>query len=102
MEPQESEEERAYREIQREADRISAMIVSGDRPAIDLMIAIRNPGASDRMPRAPRVILLEAPKDRVASSHADRVGFFELIYETRFRRLWEQFRCERDGPLPEW
>jgi len=37
-----SDRERAYRDLQRRADRISSLIVTGDYPAIDVVIQIRN------------------------------------------------------------
>ena len=74
----------AYSRLQREADRISSLIVASDYPAIDIVIAIRG------------------LRDFVQDRFPDRVSFFEMVYESRFRRLWEQFRRDAEGPLPAW
>ena len=83
-EPYGQKEERACRELQRQADRIVSLIVAGDYPAIDVIIEIRK------------------LKESVDAELPGRSRLFEMIYESRFRRLWEQFRVERDGELPEW
>jgi len=79
-----SDRERAYRDLQRRADRISSLIVTGDYPAIDVVIQIRN------------------LRGFVESRFPDRMRLFEMVYESRFRRLWEQFREPREEPLPDW
>ena len=72
------------RHLRREADRISSLIVASDYPAIDIVIEIRN------------------LRDYVSENMPDRMELFEMIYESRFKRLWAQFREEEEGPLPEW
>lgn len=79
-----SDQEGAYRRLQRRADRISSLIVASDYPAIDVVIEIRN------------------LREFVESRFPDRVRLFEMVYESRFRRLWEQFRGSREEPLPDW
>ena len=74
----------ACRELQREADSIGSLIVASDYPAIDIVIQI------GRL------------KEFVEAQFPDRVWLFELIYGSRFRRLWEQFRPEGQGALPDW
>ncbi len=76
-----SKDEERYRQLQQQADRISMLIVAGDYPAVDVAIA------------AGRL------RDYVEEHFPDRLGLFEVIYVSRFRRLWEQFRSE-DEPLP--
>ncbi len=78
------EEEQTYRQLQREADRIASLIIASDFPAIDVLIEIRK------------------LKEFADANFPGRTRLFELIYESRFRRLWEQFRQKDDGPLPEW
>lgn len=67
-------EEAAYRELQRAADRISFLIVATDYPRIDVEIERRN------------------LRELCRRLFPEKLGLFELIYEARFRRLWDQFR----------
>lgn len=67
-------EEAAYRELQRAADRISFLIVATDYPRIDVEIERRN------------------LRDLCRRLFPDKLALFEIIYEARFRRLWDQFR----------
>ena len=61
------------REVQRMADRVCTLILS-DLPAIDI----------------------EIEKNKVREwcleLYPDREELYEMIYESRFQRLWEQFR----------
>ena len=75
---------KATLELQRGADRISWLIVGSDYPAIDIVIAIRELGECCR------------------THFPDRMDLFEMVYASRFKRLWEQFRQDADGNLPEW
>ena len=79
-----AENEGAYRELQRRADEIARLIVATDYPAIDVVIQIRK------------------LKEEVETNFPGKRRLFERIYESRFRRLWQQFRDEEAGPLPEW
>ncbi len=60
--------------LKRAADRISFLIVASDYPEIDI----------------------EIEKSKVRNLCGElfptRVWLYEMIYEARFRRLWEQFR----------
>jgi hypothetical protein len=67
-------EEAAYRELQRAADRIAFLIVATDYPRIDVEIERRN------------------LRDLCRRLFPDKLALFEIIYEARFRRLWDQFR----------
>jgi len=67
-------EDEAVRELQRQANQICEMIVSGDVPLIDIEIQ--------------QTRLREA----VARTFPDKQAVYQLIYESRFRRLWQQFR----------
>jgi hypothetical protein len=69
-------EERRLSELARGADRVSYLIVATDCPRVDVEI--------QRM----------ALKRRCAKLFPDKLDLFEMIYESRFRRLWEQFRPE--------
>lgn len=82
--PREAAPDDAYREMQRDADQICGQIVAGDLPAIDVVIQIRKLRG-------------------FAEQHfPGKVGLFERLYESRFKRLWAQFRDEEQDPLPEW
>lgn len=78
------EDEPAHKQLQRQADRVASLIVASDWPAVDLAIQIRR------------------LREFVETRMPDRTRLFEIIYGSRFKRLWEQFRAARDGPLPEW
>lgn len=67
-------EDEAVRALQRQADRICEMIVSGEVPQIDIEIQ------------------QTALREAVARAFPDKQTLFQLIYESRFRRLWQQFR----------
>ena len=81
---EEFDEEGACLELRRRADEIALSIVDGEYAPIDIVIRIRR------------------LKEFVARFLPGRVALFRMIYENRFRRLWDQFRLRRDGPLPEW
>jgi hypothetical protein len=68
------DEDEHVRELSRQADRICEMIVSEDASAIDIEIQ--------------QAKLREA----VARLFPDKMNLFHLLYESRFRRLWQQFR----------
>ncbi|MBI1991711.1 MAG: hypothetical protein HYS71_00525, partial [Candidatus Omnitrophica bacterium] len=67
-------EDEAVRALQRQADRICEMIVAGEVQQIDIEIQ--------------QATLREA----VARMFPDQHALYPLIYESRFRRLWQQFR----------
>jgi len=61
------------------ADRVSVLILSTDLPEAD--IAIEKARVRERFERL----------------YPGKLELFEMIYESRWRRLWEQFRGESDG-----
>jgi len=67
-------EDDAIRALQRQADRICELIVSGEAAPIDIEIQ------------------QAALRDAVARAFPDKQALYQLIYESRFRRLWQQFR----------
>lgn len=69
------EEERRIGELAREANKLAFLIVATDCPRVDVDIA-----------RA-------ALRRRAAVLFPDKMDVFEMVYESRFRRLWEQFRA---------
>jgi hypothetical protein len=66
----------AMREVQRMADRVCVLILSSDLPAIDIEIE------KDKV------------RERCLELCPDREALYEMVYESRFQRLWEQFRGE--------
>ena len=66
-------------ELQRMADRVCVLILSSDLPAIDIEIE------------------KSKVRERCLELYPDREQLYEMIYESRFDRLWEQFRGERAG-----
>ncbi len=73
-------EERAAVELRLAAERICTLILTADYPEIDIEIEKAN------------------LKRRVRALFPDKVGLYEMIYESRFRRLWEQWREPRRAP----
>ena len=67
-------EDEAVRTLQRQADRICEMIVSGDVPPIDIEIQ------------------QAALRETIACQFPEKQALYQLLYESRFRRLWQQFR----------
>lgn len=67
-------EDAQVREIQAHANRICEMIVSGEVPQVDIEIQQAN------------------LREVVARAFPDKTALYHLIYESRFRRLWQQFR----------
>jgi len=75
----ESEDERKKAiEIQRGAQVVCLMILDENTPEVDIEIA------KGKL------------KEKVQSLFPDKVSVYEMIYESRFKRLWEQFR--QGGP----
>ena len=72
-------ENAAVRRLQRAADCISTLILDTDYPAVDVLIEI------------------EKARDLCAELFPERLELFEMVYDSRFRRLWEQFRGGRLG-----
>jgi len=66
------------RGLQRMADRVSVLILSSDLPAIDIEIEKSKVRA------------------RCLELYPDREQLYEMIYESRFQRLWDQFRDESE------
>jgi hypothetical protein len=64
--------------LQRAADRVCSLILISDYPEIDIELE-------------------KANVRRLAEElFPERMDLYEMIYESRFRRLWEQFRCGSD------
>ena len=74
----EDERRKRLREFQRKADRIAVLIVASDYPHVDILIEIEN---------------LRAECERL---YPDSMDLFEMVYDSRFDRLWEQFREAAD------
>ena len=72
------EEEAKYRELQRDVDRVCSLILITDYPDIDIRIEI------------------EKVKKRFIEVYPDKLYLYELIYESRFKRLFRQFRNQSD------
>ncbi len=67
-------EDEAIKNIQRKADRISEMIIAGDIPQIDIQIQ------------------QAALREAVIERFPNRESLYQILFESRFRRLWQQFR----------
>jgi hypothetical protein len=67
------------RELQRLADRVCILILSSDLPAVDIEIAKNQ------------------VRERCLELFPDQEPLYDMIYESRFQRLWEQFGHETRG-----
>ena len=68
------EEHKKAREIQRDAEAICAMILDENSPEVDIEIA------------------KERLKRKAEELFPDKLEVYRMIYEARFKRLWDQFR----------
>ncbi len=66
------------RQLQRMADRVCSLILSSDLPAIDIEIEKNK------------------VRERCLELYPNREELYEMIYESRFQRLWDQFRTEEE------
>ncbi len=66
------------REVQRMADRVCTLILSSDLPAIDIEIEKNK------------------VRERCLELYPDRESLYDMVYESRFQRLSEQFRNETE------
>ncbi len=67
------EREQAH-QLSRMADHVCGLILTSDLPRIDVDIAAQE------------------VRDECERFFPEKVRLFEMIYESRFQRLWEQFR----------
>jgi hypothetical protein len=67
---------RTMQEFQRMADRVCVLILSSDLPAVDIEIEKNK------------------VRERCLELYPDREWLYDMVYESRFDRLWEQFRGE--------
>ena len=65
-------------EFQRMADRVCVLILSSDLPAIDIEIEKNK------------------VRERCLELYPGREQLYDMVYESRFQRLWEQFRSASD------
>jgi len=63
------------KELSRMADKVCRLILNSDYPDVDIAIA------RSRL------------RERCEELFPDRMDLFDLIYESRFDRLWSQFRA---------
>ena len=63
-------------QLQRMADRVCVLILSSDLPAIDIEIQKNK------------------VRERCLELYPEQEQLYEMVYESRFQRLWEQFRGE--------
>jgi len=66
------------RELQRMVQRVCVLILSSDLPAIDIEIE------------------KEKVRSRCLELYPDREELYEMVYGSRFQRLWDQFRGEEE------
>ena len=68
-----------YRDLQRRADIICLWIVSSDLPEVDIEIE------KNKL------------RHEVEENWPDKLRLYEMIYESRFDRLWQQWRQSNDA-----
>lgn len=66
------------RELQRMADHVCMLIVGSDYPEVDIEIEKAK------------------VRDKCEELYPDKMDLYEMIYESRFNRLWYQFREARE------
>jgi len=69
----------AMQRLQRAAERVCVLILLSDYPEVDIEIA------------------KQGVRDLAEELFPDRMDLYEMIYESRFRRLWEQWRAPLEG-----
>lgn len=67
--------------LARLADRVSVLVLREDYPAIDVIIAVEN------------------LRETAAGMFPGTERLFEMIYVSRFRRLWKQWRGASEAPF---
>lgn len=67
-------EDETVRALQAQANRICELIISSEAPLVDIEIQ------------------QAALREAVARAFPDKAMLYQLLYESRFRRLWQQFR----------
>lgn len=68
-------------ELARQADRVSMLVLRDDYPDIDVTIAV------------------ESLRQTAEDMFPGRDDLFEMVYVSRFRRLWKQFRRGAGAPF---
>lgn len=68
-----------FEEIQKRADDICLKIVSGEYSKVDLEIA------------------KESLRDLCGRYFPEKMYLFDMLYASRFKRLWEQFRSDSES-----
>lgn len=66
--------EQAYRDLQRRTNRICSLILISDYSEVDIVVE--------------RSLL----RGEIADNYPDCLDLYDRIFESRFDRLWEQFR----------
>jgi len=74
MKIREQRKRERMRELQRMADHVCSLILISDYPEIDVEIE------------------KSKVRDICEELYPDRMDLYDMIYESRFNRLWEQFR----------
>ena len=69
-------EDRNYRAFQRKADDVSRLILNTDLPWVDIEIQI------------------EKLRQEAERLYPQKMRLFDLVYVSRFRRLWNQWRAK--------
>ena len=69
--------------LRREADRICVLILSTDLPKVDILIEV------------------EKLRELCEELFPGREELFDMVYGSRFDRLWEQFGAERPGVIAD-
>ncbi len=68
-------------ELSRQADRVSVLVLRNHYPPIDVLLAV------------------ESLRREAVETYPGCDSLFEMVYVSRFRRLWQQFRECGDAPF---
>lgn len=81
MKPGDDPAREAMAMLARQADRVSVLVLKSDYPDVDVICAVEN------------------LRVRAYNLFPDSADLFEMIYVSRFRRLWNQWRSAGEPPF---
>jgi 8-oxo-dGTP pyrophosphatase MutT (NUDIX family) len=84
MTPVQAARREALEELAREADRIVNLILHTSMPRVDIEIQIQN------------------LRQEFLSRYPEAADLFEMVYASRFRRIWDQWEADRPAEGEPW
>jgi 8-oxo-dGTP pyrophosphatase MutT (NUDIX family) len=84
MTPVQAARREALEQLAREADRIVTLILHTSMPRVDIEIQIQN------------------LREEFLRRYPETADLFEMVYASRFRRIWDQWEADRPGEGEPW